>query len=108
MKVIEYRGWKNNLLMTNGDVELIVTLDSNKLFFHPRYSITFIADSSGMKLLLHGAPSRETWCTKTNRAGNTLPNPGAQRVPFRLGPISSNSNPNASLEFVASQESHTR
>ena len=27
MKVIEYRGWKNNLLMTNGDVELIVTLD---------------------------------------------------------------------------------
>ncbi len=27
MKVIEYRGWKNNLLLTNGDVELIVTLD---------------------------------------------------------------------------------
>jgi hypothetical protein len=25
--VIEYRGWKNNLLLTNGDVELIVTLD---------------------------------------------------------------------------------
>lgn len=27
MNVIEYRGWKNNLLLTNGDVELIVTLD---------------------------------------------------------------------------------
>lgn len=27
MDVIEYRGWKNNLLLTNGDVELIVTLD---------------------------------------------------------------------------------
>ena len=25
--VIEYRGWKNNLRLTNGDVELIVTLD---------------------------------------------------------------------------------
>jgi hypothetical protein len=25
--VIEYRGWKNNLLLANGDVELIVTLD---------------------------------------------------------------------------------
>lgn len=27
MQVTEYRGWKNNLLLTNGDVELIVTLD---------------------------------------------------------------------------------
>lgn len=27
MQVVEYRGWKNNLLLTNGDVELIVTLD---------------------------------------------------------------------------------
>lgn len=27
MKVVEYRGWKNNLLLSNGDVELIVTLD---------------------------------------------------------------------------------
>lgn len=27
MQVIEYRGWKNNLLLTNGDVELVVTLD---------------------------------------------------------------------------------
>lgn len=27
MQVIEYRGWKNNLLLTNGQVELIVTLD---------------------------------------------------------------------------------
>ncbi len=27
MDVIEYRGWKNNLLLTNGDVELVVTLD---------------------------------------------------------------------------------
>ncbi|MGF1578276.1 MAG: hypothetical protein ACFCD0_02810 [Gemmataceae bacterium] len=26
-KVIEYKGWKKNLLVTNGDVELIVTLD---------------------------------------------------------------------------------
>jgi len=25
--VIEYRGWKNNLRLTNGDVELVVTLD---------------------------------------------------------------------------------
>lgn len=27
MQVVEYRGWKNNLLLTNGDVELIATLD---------------------------------------------------------------------------------
>ncbi|MCI0703502.1 MAG: hypothetical protein L0241_20675 [Planctomycetia bacterium] len=27
MEVVEYRGWKNNLLLSNGDVELIVTLD---------------------------------------------------------------------------------
>lgn len=27
MEVIEYRGWKNNLLLANGDAELIVTLD---------------------------------------------------------------------------------
>ena len=27
MEVVEYRGWKNNLLLTNGDAELIVTLD---------------------------------------------------------------------------------
>ncbi len=27
MQVVEYRGWKNNLLLSNGDVELIVTLD---------------------------------------------------------------------------------
>ena len=27
MDVVEYRGWKNNLLLTNGDVELIITLD---------------------------------------------------------------------------------
>ncbi|MGL6096500.1 MAG: hypothetical protein ACRC7O_11970 [Fimbriiglobus sp.] len=27
MEVVEYRGWKNNLLLTNGDVELVVTLD---------------------------------------------------------------------------------
>jgi hypothetical protein len=27
VNVIEYRGWKNNLLLTNGAVELIVTLD---------------------------------------------------------------------------------
>jgi len=27
MNVVEYRGWKNNLLLTNGDVELVVTLD---------------------------------------------------------------------------------
>lgn len=27
MDVIEYRGWKNNLRLTNGDVELIATLD---------------------------------------------------------------------------------
>jgi hypothetical protein len=27
VKVTEYRGWKNNLLLSNGDVELIVTLD---------------------------------------------------------------------------------
>jgi hypothetical protein len=27
MQIVEYRGWKNNLLLTNGDVELIVTLD---------------------------------------------------------------------------------
>jgi hypothetical protein len=27
VKVVEYRGWKNNLLLSNGDVELIVTLD---------------------------------------------------------------------------------
>ena len=27
MDVIEYRGWKNNLLLTNGAVELVVTLD---------------------------------------------------------------------------------
>jgi hypothetical protein len=25
--VVEYRGWKNNLLLTNGDAELVVTLD---------------------------------------------------------------------------------
>jgi hypothetical protein len=25
--IVEYRGWKNNLLLTNGDVELIVTLE---------------------------------------------------------------------------------
>ena len=27
MPVIEYRGWKNNLLLTNGEVEVVVTLD---------------------------------------------------------------------------------
>jgi hypothetical protein len=27
MDVVEYRGWKNNLLLTNGEVELVVTLD---------------------------------------------------------------------------------
>lgn len=27
MRIVEYRGWKNNLLMTNGDVEIVVTLD---------------------------------------------------------------------------------
>ena len=27
MEVVEYRGWKNNLLLSNGDVELIATLD---------------------------------------------------------------------------------
>lgn len=27
MQVVEYRGWKNNLLLSNGDVELIATLD---------------------------------------------------------------------------------
>lgn len=27
MQVVEYRGWKNNLLLTNGDVELVATLD---------------------------------------------------------------------------------
>lgn len=27
MDVVEYRGWKNNLRLSNGDVELIVTLD---------------------------------------------------------------------------------
>ena len=27
MDVIEYRGWKNNLRLTNGDAELVVTLD---------------------------------------------------------------------------------
>ncbi len=27
MEVVEYRGWKNNLLLSNGQVELIVTLD---------------------------------------------------------------------------------
>ncbi len=27
MEVIEYRGWKNNLRLSNGDVELVVTLD---------------------------------------------------------------------------------
>jgi hypothetical protein len=27
VQVVEYRGWNNNLLLTNGDVELIVTLD---------------------------------------------------------------------------------
>ncbi len=27
LQVIEYRGWKNNLLLSNGDVELVVTLD---------------------------------------------------------------------------------
>jgi len=27
VNVVEYRGWKNNLLLTNGEVELIVTLD---------------------------------------------------------------------------------
>ncbi len=27
VEVIEYRGWKNNLRLTNGDVELVVTLD---------------------------------------------------------------------------------
>lgn len=27
MDVVEYRGWKNNLLLSNGDVELIATLD---------------------------------------------------------------------------------
>lgn len=27
MTVVEYRGWPNNLLLTNGEVELIVTLD---------------------------------------------------------------------------------
>ena len=27
LKQVEYRGWKNNLLLTNGEVELVVTLD---------------------------------------------------------------------------------
>jgi hypothetical protein len=27
VQVVEYRGWKNNLLLSNGDVELVVTLD---------------------------------------------------------------------------------
>lgn len=27
LKVTDYRGWKNNLLLSNGDVELVVTLD---------------------------------------------------------------------------------
>lgn len=27
MEVVEYRGWKNNLLLSNGDVELVATLD---------------------------------------------------------------------------------
>lgn len=27
MQVVEYRGWKNNLLLSNGEVELIATLD---------------------------------------------------------------------------------
>jgi hypothetical protein len=27
VQVVEYRGWKNNLLLSNGDVELIATLD---------------------------------------------------------------------------------
>jgi hypothetical protein len=27
VQVVEYRGWQNNLLLTNGDAELIVTLD---------------------------------------------------------------------------------
>ena len=27
LQVIEYRGWKNNLLLSNGDAELVVTLD---------------------------------------------------------------------------------
>jgi hypothetical protein len=27
MQVVEYRGWKNNLLISNGDAELVVTLD---------------------------------------------------------------------------------
>ncbi|QEL13801.1 hypothetical protein [Limnoglobus roseus] len=27
MEVVEYRGWKNNLLLSNGHVELVVTLD---------------------------------------------------------------------------------
>lgn len=27
MDVVEYRGWKNNLLLSNGDVELVATLD---------------------------------------------------------------------------------
>jgi hypothetical protein len=27
VQVVEYRGWKNNLLLTNGDAELVVTLD---------------------------------------------------------------------------------
>src|SRR5207248_6442527 len=27
MDVVEYRGWKNNLRLSNGDAELIVTLD---------------------------------------------------------------------------------
>jgi hypothetical protein len=27
VQTVEYRGWKNNLLLSNGDVELIVTLD---------------------------------------------------------------------------------
>ncbi len=27
MEVVEYRGWKNNLKLANGYVELIVTLD---------------------------------------------------------------------------------
>ena len=27
MEKVEYRGWKNNLRLANGDVELIVTLD---------------------------------------------------------------------------------
>lgn len=27
MEIVEYRGWKNNILLSNGDVELIATLD---------------------------------------------------------------------------------